>query len=57
VIELEDEKLLKMIHDGDREAFFIIMEKYNKLLWVIVGGILSNAGTVEDIEECISDVS
>ena len=54
---MEDEKLLKMIHDGDREAFFIIMEKYNKLLWVIVGGILSNAGTVEDIEECISDVS
>ena len=53
---MEDEKLLKMVHSGDREAFFVIMEKYNKLLWVIVGGILSNVGTSEDIEECISDV-
>ena len=53
---MEDEKLLKLVHSGDKEAFFVIMEKYNKLLWVIVGGILNNVGTSEDIEECISDV-
>jgi len=32
------------------------MEAYNKLLWFIVGGVLSHVGTAEDIEECISDV-
>ena len=53
---MDDEKLIKMVHNGEREAFFTIMEKYNKLLWVIVGGILNNVGTSEDIEECISDV-
>jgi RNA polymerase sigma-70 factor (ECF subfamily) len=31
------------------------MEKYNKLLWVVAGGILNNVGTNEDIEECIGD--
>ena len=53
---LEDEKLLEMLYSGDREAFYHVMEKYNKLLWVIVGGILSGVGTNEDVEECISDV-
>jgi RNA polymerase sigma-70 factor (ECF subfamily) len=32
------------------------MEAYNKLLWIIAGGVLNGVGTKEDIEECISDV-
>ena len=48
--------LLEMLSSGDKEAFYRIMEKYNKLLWVVVGGVLNNVGTNEDIEECISDV-
>jgi len=31
------------------------VEAYNKLLWVVAGGILNSVGTVEDIEECVSD--
>jgi len=33
-----------------------MIDTYSKLLWVVVGGILSNIGTTQDIEECISDV-
>jgi RNA polymerase sigma-70 factor (ECF subfamily) len=53
---LDEEKLTEILRSGDRESFFLIMEAYNKLLWVIVGGVLNGVGTSEDIEECISDV-
>jgi RNA polymerase sigma-70 factor (ECF subfamily) len=52
---MEENKLIRLIHSGDAGAYIHIIEKYNKLLWVIVGGILNNVGTSEDIEECISD--
>jgi RNA polymerase sigma-70 factor (ECF subfamily) len=53
---LEEGKLIEMLHSGDSEAFYHVVETYNKLLWVIVGGVLNDVGTSEDIEECISDV-
>jgi RNA polymerase sigma-70 factor (ECF subfamily) len=52
---MEEKKLLDLIHTGNAEAFIHVMEKYNKLLWVIIGGILNNVGTSEDVEECVSD--
>jgi RNA polymerase sigma-70 factor (ECF subfamily) len=52
---MEENKLIKLIHSGDAGAYIHIIEKCNKLLWVIVGGILNNVGTSEDVEECISD--
>jgi len=51
---LDDEKLAEILRSGDKEAFFRIVEAYNKLLWAIVGGVLNGVGTSEDIEECIS---
>jgi len=53
---LDDEKMIELMRSGDSEAFLNAMAKYKKLLWVIAGGILSNVGTHEDIEECVSDV-
>ena len=53
---MNEEKLVEILYSGNREAFFHIMEAYNKLLWVIVGGVLNGIGTSEDVEECISDV-
>jgi RNA polymerase sigma-70 factor (ECF subfamily) len=47
---------MERLKSGDSESFYYVVEKYNKLLWVVVGGILKNVGTSEDIEECISDV-
>jgi len=52
---LEEKDLANIIQSGDTDAFMHIMEAYNKLLWVVAGGILNNVGTIEDIEECISD--
>ena len=53
---MNDAELSEILFSGDRDGFFRIMEAYNKLLWVIVGGVLNNVGTSEEIEECISDV-
>jgi len=52
---VEEKDIEEAIKSGDCEVFIQIVEKYSKLLWVVVGGILSNVGTAEDIEECISD--
>ena len=52
---MDDVKLFDMICSGNEESLIYIIEKYSKLLWIIVGGILNNVGTNEDIEECISD--
>ena len=52
---MDDEKLMDMICSANEEALIYIIETYSKLLWIIVGGILSNVGTSEDIEECVSD--
>lgn len=52
---MEEQRLLELIKSGNPESFIHVMETYNKLLWVIVGGVLNNIGTSEDVEECISD--
>ena len=53
---MDESKLVAQLNSGDPESFIDIMQAYNKLLWVIVGGVLNNTGAREDIEECISDV-
>ena len=53
---MDEQKLIELIHADNPEAFIHVMEAYNKLLWVIVGAILHNIGSKEDIEDCISDV-
>ena len=53
---MEDADLMQRIQNGERDALSFMMDSYSKLLWVIVGAILSNVGTAQDIEECISDV-
>ena len=53
---MEDDILIQKLMDGDHEVVSYMIDTYGKLLWVIVGSILSNTGTIQDIEECISDV-
>ena len=53
---MSDEELIQKLLDGDHDAFSYMIDTYNKLLWVVVGGILGVIGTNQDIEECISDV-
>jgi len=48
-----------ILHEGilnrDAESFEYLMNQYSKLLWVVASGILKNAGTKEDVEECVSE--
>jgi RNA polymerase sigma-70 factor (ECF subfamily) len=53
---MTDEELSAKIRQKDKSAFTILMERYNRLLWVVVGGVLEKAGTAEDIEDCVSEV-
>ncbi len=56
VLSLQDDVLIKRLLEGEQEAFAFMIDKYSKLLWLVVGGVIGNIGTKEDIEECISDV-
>ncbi|MCL2838485.1 MAG: sigma-70 family RNA polymerase sigma factor [Oscillospiraceae bacterium] len=53
---MNDNELVQKLQNQDPDAFLYMIDTYSKLLWVIVGGILGNVGTTQDIEECISDV-
>ncbi|MDR3277357.1 MAG: sigma-70 family RNA polymerase sigma factor [Oscillospiraceae bacterium] len=53
---MTEEALIKRLRRGDSEAFLDMMDTYNRLLWGVAGGILKDAGTAEDVEECVSDV-
>lgn len=55
---MDDEKLVRMIRQGNKEALEQLMDRYTRLLWVIVGGILQKQQGfgAEDIEETVSDV-
>lgn len=53
---MNDEEIAKRLRQKDVDIFNYIMDHYNKLLWVVVGNILEGIGSVEDIEDCISDV-
>jgi RNA polymerase sigma-70 factor (ECF subfamily) len=44
------------LRKSDENALRELMDKYNRFLFGIVGMILTNIGTNEDIEECVSDV-
>jgi RNA polymerase sigma-70 factor (ECF subfamily) len=53
---LQDQVLIQRISEGDQEAFLYMIETYSKLLWIVIGSILSPIGSPQDIEECVSDV-
>ncbi|MDR0325655.1 MAG: sigma-70 family RNA polymerase sigma factor [Oscillospiraceae bacterium] len=53
---MNEDMLTEVLYSGDPDSFYRVMEAYNKLLWVVAGAVLSNVGTKEDIEECVSDV-
>jgi len=53
---MTDEEIAKRLRQKNIEIFDYIMERYNKLLWVVAGNILEKSGSPEDIEDCISNV-
>lgn len=52
---MNDRKIAAAIKRGDEAAITQVINQYSRLLWPIVSAILSKAGSVEDVEECIAD--
>ena len=52
---MNDDKIKKAIISGDESAMDGIMRKYSRLLWYAACRALGDAGTAEEIEECVAD--
>lgn len=53
---LNDEKIIRAIRDGDEAAIGQVMDRYSKLLWSVVSAVLHNTASEQDVEECVADV-
>lgn len=53
---MQEKNIVDAIKAGDEQAMQKIICRYSRLLWSIVGAVLSQVGTVEDMEECVADV-
>lgn len=53
---MQEKNVIDAIKAGDEQAMQKIICRYSRLLWSIVGAVLSQVGTTEDMEECVADV-
>ena len=53
---MNDQQIYEAIKARDASAINYTMNKYAKLLWKIADGILSQAASEQDVEECVADV-
>ena len=53
---MQEKNIMDAIKAGDEQAMQKIICRYSRLLWSIVGAVLSQVGTTEDMEECVADV-
>jgi RNA polymerase sigma-70 factor (ECF subfamily) len=44
------------IRTRDESVYRELIEQYGRLVWAVCGSILKNAGTAQDVEECVADV-
>ena len=51
-----DAQIRSNLLDKDEKTIEFLIEKYHKLLWLIVENTVRGFGSSEDIEECVSDV-
>lgn len=53
---MQEKNIIDAIKAGDEQAMQKVICRYSRLLWSIVGAVLSQVGTTEDMEECVVDV-
>lgn len=53
---MQEKNIIDAIKAGDEQAMQKVICRYSRLLWSIVGAVLSQVGTTEDMEECVADV-
>lgn len=52
---LKDETIITAIAAGDEGAMDHVINQYSRLLWPIASAVLKNAGSEQDVEECVAD--
>lgn len=52
---MKDETILAALKARDESAMNHIINKYSRLLWPIASAVLKNAGSEQDVEECVAD--
>lgn len=52
---MKDEKILSALKARDGTVMNYIINKYSRLLWPVAGAVLKNAGSEQDVEECVAD--
>ena len=52
---MRDEAIIAAVANRDEEAISRVINKYSRLLWPIAAAVLCNAGSEQDVEECVAD--
>lgn len=52
---MNEEKLIGAIRRRDEAAIHAAIDKYSRLLWKVAEAALGDAGTAQDVEECVAD--
>lgn len=52
---MREEAIVAAIARGDEDAMSRVINKYSRLLWPIAAAVLCNAGSEQDVEECVAD--
>lgn len=52
---LRDEDIIKAIGKRDEVIMSRVINKYSRLLWPVASAVLCNAGSEQDVEECVAD--
>lgn len=52
---MKDERIAAALRCGDADVMNHVINKYSRLLWQIADAVLKNAGSEQDVEECVAD--
>ncbi len=52
---MRDETIIAAIAAQDEDAMSRVINKYSRLLWPVASAVLCNAGSEQDVEECVAD--
>ncbi len=52
---MKDEIMIAAIAEKDEEAMAACLRQYARLLWKVADAVLKNAGSAQDVEECVAD--
>lgn len=52
---MKDETIIAAVAARNEEVMNNVIDRYSRLLWPIANAVLKNAGSIQDVEECVAD--